>query len=228
MAAKKATTAKKSPAPKAAAPVENPNKRPPTYTEHFCEQGTEEWHQLRCGVPTASMFRALMTSKGEDSKMRQTYLYQLAGERLTGVQTEGFKSEHMKRGHEMEHDAREYYCFTKNVEVKRVGFIRGAKAGCSPDSLIVGKPGALEIKTMLPHLLIPLVEKGEFPAAHKAQCQGIMWLRELEFVDLCVFWPGIKSLTVTMTRDEPYIKELSDAVDRFDLELRRLVEKMKA
>ena len=37
------------------------------------EQGSDEWHALRAGKPTASEFSKLVTSKGEPSKSMADY-----------------------------------------------------------------------------------------------------------------------------------------------------------
>jgi hypothetical protein len=47
-----------------------------------CEQGTEEWLQARCGVPSASMYSRIVTTKGEWSKSAQGYIDQLIMEKL--------------------------------------------------------------------------------------------------------------------------------------------------
>jgi len=193
-----------------------------------CEQGSDEWFALRMGIPTASNFSLVLASgKGGDaSKTRQTYLYKLAGEIITGRQpSEGFSNIHTERGHRMEPDARAFYAYMNDVEPKQVGFIRNGRKGGSPDSLI-GENGLLEIKTKLPHLMIETLLKGEFPPAHKAQCQGNLWVAEREWIDLFVYWPAIPPFVIRAERDEPYISRLSGEVDLFNAELDEVVTKV--
>jgi len=195
-----------------------------------CEQGSDEWFARRIGLPTASNF-PLVLSKGvggEASKTRQTYLYKLAGEIITGKQpSESFSNVHTERGHAMEPDARRLYAFMTDTEPMRVGFIRNGRAGCSPDALI-GENGLLEIKTKLPHLMIETMLKDEFPAMHKAQCQGELLIAEREWIDLFVYWPDFPAIIMRAERDEPYIKKLSDAIDAFNAELDEVVSKVVA
>ena len=73
------------------------------------QQQTPEWFAARCGVPSASNFDKIVTTKGEPSKQAQKYLWQLAGERVTGKQEESFTSGHMQRGIELEAEARQFY-----------------------------------------------------------------------------------------------------------------------
>lgn len=192
------------------------------------EQGTPEWFKCRMGIPTASEFSTVMASGkgGGESKTRKTYMLKLAGELLTGELMESYTNVHMERGKVMEDEARSFYAFMHDAEPERVGFVRNGAKGCSPDSLI-GHNGALEIKTALPHILGELILKDQFPPEHKAQTQGVLWVTEREFIDLVVYWPKMPRFVKRAYRDEPYIKEMSAAVDQFNAELAELVEKLR-
>ena len=189
-----------------------------------CVQGSAEWFAARAGIPTASQFGTVM-AKGE-GKTRRTYMLKLAGELLTGDPMDSFTNKHMERGHEMEPEARRFYAFQNDVEPELVGFIRNGKKGASPDSL-VGKDGLLEIKTKLPHLLLDVILKDSFPAEHRAQCQGQLWIAEREWIDLVCYWPKMPVHIVRAYRDEPYIKQISEAVDQFNDELAEIVTRFK-
>lgn len=193
---------------------------------HDMPQGTPEWFAVRRGLPTASCFATIMAKgrSGGDSKTRQTYLYKLAGERLTGDPMDSFSNHHMERGHEMEPQARQLYAFMHDAEPQQVGFITNGPKGCSPDSL-VGNDGMLEIKTKLPHLMLAVHESGGFPSEHRAQCQGQLWVAEREWVDLVCYWPKLPPFIVREHRDEAFISQLSAAVDQFNDELETLVAK---
>jgi hypothetical protein len=194
-----------------------------------CEQGTEEWFRARAGMPTASEFSTVMASgkAGAESKTRRTYMLKLAGEILTGEPMESFSNAHMERGKAIEDEARNLYAFAADVEPRQVGFVVNGPKGCSPDSL-VGEVGAVEIKTKLPHLLIDALLKDEFVPEHKAQCQGVLWVAEREWIDLVVYWPRLPLLVKRAYRDEAYIASMSKAVDAFNEELQATVEKIRA
>lgn len=198
-----------------------------------CEQGSAEWFQARLGLPTASNF-AMVLRDGE-SKTRDEYMRTLAGEILTGVPAETYKNSSMARGNEMESEAREHYARTNFGEVERVGFMRrklpsGRYVGASPDALIAKRRGALEIKTLLPKLMIERLVKGAgMPPEHRAQVFGTMFVGELDFVELILFYRGMPvTPKFKVGRDERFIKEISDAVEVFDHECHRLVNKIKA
>jgi hypothetical protein len=191
-----------------------------------CEQGSEQWFRVRAGMPTASEFGTVLAPRaGKDGKMRQTYLRKLAGEVITGEPMENYSNGYMERGKLLEHQARDLYSERVIEVVEQVGFVHcdERRCGCSPDSL-VGDAGVLEIKTKAPHLLIPCLEKDEFPLEHKAQCQGVLWITGREWVDLAVYYPNMPFFVKRAARDEDYIKKLADAVAMFNEELDETVK----
>lgn len=189
------------------------------------EQGSEAWRAARLGIPTASKFATVM-AKGE-GKIRSEYMRKLAGEILTGEPMDSFSNAHMERGKAMEDEARETYAFVNDVEPRRVGFVRNGDRGASPDSLI-GDDGGLEIKTALPHIQIDRLERNRLPPEHKAQVQGNLWISQREWWDFCSYWPKLPVLTVRVYRDEAFIAQLSDEVDRFNDELHALVARIRS
>ena len=199
------------------------------FSSEECPQGSDEWFRVRSGIPTASEFHTVMAKGrgGGESKTRRTYMLKLAGEILTGEPMEHFSNAHTDRGHEMEPEARDLYAFLKDCEPQLVGFIRNGGKGASPDSLVDGN-GAVEIKTKLPHLQIDCLLCGEVPPEHKAQCQGILWVAEREWIDFVSFWPNLPLHVHREYRDEEYIAKLAAAVDEFNEELATIVERIRA
>lgn len=193
-----------------------------------CDQNSPEWRFARMGIPTASSFDAILTpgKTKTEQKTRQTYLLKLAGEILTGEPMEHVMTRDMERGHALEAEARDLYVFQTGAELSRVGFVRNGRAGCSPDSLS-GEDGGLEIKTKLPHLLIDVILKDEFPAEHKAQVQGTLWLTGRQWWDIAIYWPGLPLFVRRVTRDEPYIAQLATEIDRFNTDLDAVVAQMR-
>lgn len=194
----------------------------------ICEQGSADWYEARRGLPTASMFATIMRDGkgGGESKTRRKYLLQLAGEVLTGEPMETYSNDHMERGKAMEDEARKAYAFQYDAELQRVGFIRRGRAGCSPDALI-GTKRMLEIKTTLPHLLIDIHLRGEYPPGHEAQCQGNLWVAQREEIDIAIYWPKMPLYVQTIRRNERYISALEKAVDEFNAELAYVVQQMR-
>lgn len=190
-----------------------------------CTQGSKDWFECRRGLPTASKFSTVM-AKGE-GKTRAEYMRKLAGEILTGEPSEQFSNAHTERGTALEDEARQTYAFITDADPRLVGFMRNGNKGASPDSL-VGDGGGLEIKTALPHIQIDRLERNRLPPEHKAQVQGNLWIAEREWWDFVSYWPSLPMLIVRVYRDEEYIKQMSDEIDRFNDELAALVERVRS
>lgn len=193
-----------------------------------CDQGSDDWYECRRGIPTASKFMTIM-AKGKDggaSITRRKYMYQLAAEIVTGAVHEGYRNADIERGHEMEPEARNMYALITDAEPTAVGFVRNGPKGCSPDSL-VDKSGILEIKTKQPDLLIETLLRDVFPAEHKAQCQGALWVTEREWIDIAVYWPRLPLFIKRAYREEAYIAQIAEAVDAFNEELENVVDQVR-
>lgn len=197
------------------------------------EQNTPEWIQARAGIPTASEFKAVRAKSRDgvqaDSKTRNGYLNKLADEQAYGNSVdEAYSNEHMERGHAWEDEARDIYALNTGNLPERVGFVKNHKlrAGCSPDSLI-GKQGALEIKTMLPKLWVQHLIKRTYPVEFKPQIQGIIWVTARQWCDLVIYWRGREPYIIRIERDEAYIAELAKDVAAFNTELDATVAAMR-
>jgi hypothetical protein len=189
------------------------------------EQNSPAWFEIRKGLPTASMFKAIL-AKGE-GKTRYSYMRKLAAEIITGQPSEELKRPELDRGHAMEAEARSYYSFLSDADPQLIGFVRNGPKGASPDAFI-GENGLLEIKTQRGDLLIETILKGEFPSEHVAQVQGQLWVTEREWADIIVYWPNMPPFIRRAHRDSFYISKLSQAVNQFNEELAELVETIKA
>lgn len=192
-------------------------------------QGTEEWLLARCGIPTASNFDKIVTTKGEPSKQAQKYLYQLAGERVSGYRDEGFTSAAMQRGVELESEARSFYELTREVEIQSVGLCfpdDSKKYGCSPDGLI-GADGLIEIKCPLISTHVGYLVDGGLPSDYFQQVQGQLLVTNRDYCDFVSYFPGLKPLVVRVERDFPFLKKLKEALEVFCADLEKTVEKIK-
>lgn len=205
------------------------------------EQRSPEWYEVRRGIPTASRFSTIMASgkDGEDSITRQKLLYRLAGEIISGETDETFRNEAMDRGIAMEPLIRDGYQKGTFFPLSQPGFVKRTAhdplatepliVGCSPDSF-VGDDGVLEIKSMAPHLLIPVLLKGAggLPARHRAQCLGSLWVTGRQWCDLVIGYAGMPSAKFRIMRDEASILEIRRAVEVFAYDLRQLVTQIRS
>lgn len=206
----------------------SPPKLPDLVIHEDFKQSDPEWYEARLGLATTSNFSAILASS-EEKKGRTMLLRKLAGEILTGIPSENYKSKDMEKGKENEPLIREWYERTKLVEVRQVGFVYNpaVNAGCSPDGLI-GDDGMVEIKWANPHILIEILERGTMPTAHRPQCHGALWVCRRKWVDLTIWsHPKMPKFVARIERDPAYEKEMSDAVEVFNWELKKLVTKLR-
>jgi len=184
------------------------------------DQNSEEWLNYRCGIPTASNFKRLITSTGEPSKSATEYAYELACNRFAGRPVDAFAgNQWTDAGHEDEPIAREHYAFTTGHEVRIAGFViddEPATMGASPDSW-VNDDGLLELKRLKGS---KLVEMHLYHQKHKklapdyvAQVQGQMLICERSWVDVVFYNPLLPSLTVHVERDDQVISGLRAQIE---------------
>ena len=194
------------------------------------KQGDPEWDKLRIGNPGASSFKRIVTTKGEPSKSRKEYLYELASEIITQKKTEHYKSYRMGEGLLWEDESRTLYELTHSVEVRRVALCyrdEEKKYHISPDGLILEKKRGFETKDAIPKIQIPRLLKGTLPIEHYTQCQGSLFVSGLETWDFQSYCRGLPELTVRVHRDEKFIEKLEKALDEFTLELVMLVRDIR-
>lgn len=194
-----------------------------------CEQRSDEWYQVRCGRPTASRFAEIVTSTGERSKQRTKYLYQLAGEAATGVLRQSYRSASMDRGAELEDEARLMYEAVTDYTVIQVGFCLSdcETHGASPDGLIEGEQGCLEIKCPEVDTHIEYLLAGKLPTKYIQQVQGQMMVTGAQWCDFVSYFPGLNPLIVRVERNERFIGILRNSLIEFCAELNELVTKIK-
>lgn len=180
------------------------------------EQGTPEWWNVRLGIPTASCFDKIVTpAKCELSKSARSYAQYLVAEALLRepLEPERPDSYWVAWGKMNEPLAAQQYAFTTDTETELVGFVTtdDGRVGCSPDRLIIGQRGAVEIKCPAPQTHIAYLTDGP-GLDYKCQLQGQMAIAELEFVDFYSFHPRMEPLTIRTYRDEPYIAKMGAAI----------------
>lgn len=192
------------------------------------EQGTPEWLKSRLGCPSGSGFDKLITAAGKPSTQAESYINQLIAELMTGETTYVHTTEAMLRGTEQEPMAREFYQLASGNTVNETGFCLhdSAQCGVSPDGLIEGGEGGLEIKVPAPHTHIGYLREGKLPTKYKQQVMGCMWITDRQWWDFVSYHESMPALIVRVERDDDYIALLADevlrAVDTIQSEVNRL------
>ncbi|WP_208606994.1 lambda exonuclease family protein [Burkholderia metallica] len=186
-----------------------------------CAQGSDEWHRARAGVITASMFGAARKrlkvgpNKGDYSSEAKDYAFRLAVERISGQPLdEGFETWQMKRGHELEPEARMEHEALTGLFVKRAGFVvtDDGLFGASADGLI-DPDGGSEYKCFIaPDKLRPMLLDNDASDVME-QAQGCMWLCGAKWWHVGLYCPalalvGRQFTLIEVRRDDAFIERL--------------------
>lgn len=195
-----------------------------------CEQSSEEWFMARAGIPTASCFDKIITPKtAKPSSQAKNYMYQLAGERITGYKTESYQNFAMQRGIENEAEARELFALSIDAEVQQVGLVYPDEkklCSCSPDGLMddIG----LEIKCPLIHTHVSYLLADSLPADYICQLQGSMLITGFQAWWFVSYYPGLKPLMIRVPRDDDFCAALESELDSFCKQLDDVTAKLRA
>jgi hypothetical protein len=200
---------------------------------HDCEQGSDVWHSLRAGIPTASEFSNLVTSTGEPSKSLSDYALRLAANKYAGKVINGFAGNvYTERGKLLEDEANADYEMTHQVAVQKVGFITNdlMQYGCSPDGL-VGDNGGVEYKCKIAkeHIkaLLYYQKTGKTPTDYVAQPQGCLFITGREWWDLVFYHPDLPGLTIRQYPDKDFFKVLEKQLKLVEQERNEILNKLK-
>lgn len=194
------------------------------------DQRSEDWIAARVGNPGASSISKIITPKGQISKQREEYLYQLAGETITGRCEEGFLSQAMINGIEREDASRTLFEMIHGVDVKQVGVVYKDERRafhCSPDGL-VGDDALLELKNPMLKTQTKYLLSGELPDEYFCQVQMSLYVTERP---LCYFmsnYDGLPPFILEVRRNEDFIKKLEPALNDFVADLQKMVAKLRA
>jgi len=194
-----------------------------------CEQGSEEWHAARRGIPTASCFTNIMTPMKREyaEKSARSYINQLIAERISGKADDNYISTDMQNGIDLENEARKYYEW-KVAPCTQVGLIYAddnKDVACSPDGLIKSRKRGLEIKCPKLETMIKWLSADSVPEEHLAQIQGSMMIANLNHWDFMAYHPLIpEPLILTVQRDNHYVAQLQKCLIRFKIDLKETLE----
>lgn len=179
------------------------------------EQRTPEWFAARRGIPTASGFKQIITSRGEKSTSANTYMNKLLAEWMVG-ESEDYQNEWMVRGTELEPEARKWFEFVTDLEVKEEGFITclDGMCGCSPDGL-VGDDSGLEIKCPAPQTHIKYLLDGKLPSDYVPQVQGSMYITGRKSWHFVSYLPNAKNLHIEVARDDEWCEKFDAIIRKF-------------
>ena len=196
-----------------------------------CEQGSPEWHQIRHGIPSTSMFGNIITPNGKASESSGPYIKQLAAEWLAGGPVDQFRgNKYTEDGKNREPEGAALYEVLSDKLLKSVGFIfrnEDRLVGSSTDGLVADFDsgeivGIFEQKNPKASTMVDYLPMKEMPPHYKPQVQGELWVTDLDWCDFMVYHPDIGHKVWRVGRDEKYITLMSGYVNKF---IERLLKK---
>lgn len=203
-------------------------------------QGTDEWHQVRLGILTASEVKHILTPtlKTANNEKTRAHVYTIASQRITQtIDDPGYLSDDMIRGMEEEELATIRY--SKEIApVDRVGFITNNKwgftIGYSPDGL-VGDDGLTECKSRLPKYQVQTIvnhvvndQNKSIPDEYMMQCQTGLLVTERKWLDFISYCGGLPMAVIRVYPDPKYQAAIVEAATRFEEQVSKVVRDFNA
>ena len=194
------------------------------------EQGSEAWFQLRAGSVGASSLDKILTSVGKRSTQRKKYMYQLAGEKITGQKAETYINAAMEEGIRREAESRELFELIHDVEVEQVALIvPDNESGwhVSPDGILKNQEVGFEVKNPNMATHVEYLLKGVLPTKYRLQVQMSMYVSEFKHWYFMSHFAGLKPLIIKVPKDEELIKIIEKELKLFVSELNEIIQQIQ-
>lgn len=161
---------------------------------------------------------------GQPSEAAMNYAFSLAVERIAGEPLDGgFETWQMKRGHELEPQARMEHEIQTGLLIQRAGFVTTDDGcfGASADGLI-GEDGGSEYKCFLAPEKLRAFHIDNDASGIMDQVQGCMWITGRKFWHVGMYCPALEPVGRQLwwqefKRDDDYIEALEDDLWQFKL-----------
>lgn len=186
-------------------------------------QGSDEWHQLRLGLLTASEMSLILTPtlKAASNEKERLHLFELLAQRITKYVEPAYIGDDMLRGFEDEIKARSLYA-ANFAPVKEVGFVtndnHGFTIGYSPDGL-VGDDGQIECKSRKQKYQVQTIARLEVPIEHILQVQTGLLVTERKWCDFVSYSAGLPMIVLRVYPDEVIQRAILEAAAAFETRL---------
>lgn len=193
-----------------------------------CEQGDKAWFKHRLGSIGGSSISSVVA--GGKGKMRKNLMYRLAGEILSGINYEGYSNYHMDRGTEQEDDSLNVYAAVSGNEIYKPALVKATNyTHYSPDSLC-DPDGIIECKSAIPSIHIERIIADKIEGNYFKQIQWGLHICERHWCDFVSYSPTVSIKPIWIKRyfrDERLIEDLKEGVDKFLIEMAKIIRRIK-
>ncbi|MCK5017408.1 MAG: YqaJ viral recombinase family protein [Candidatus Peribacteraceae bacterium] len=193
-------------------------------------QGSDAWMDARLGNMGATGLKKIITSKGERSKSREKYMWELAEECISGERVDSFQTYWTKRGLRLEPEARKVFNGIMGVEAEEVAMIypdEKKEYHISPDGILEDQKKGVEIKCLSLEVFDKYKSKGVLPTEFKLQIQGSLSVTGWDSWYWFLYYPELTPMLLEIERDENFIKIIKAETNIFIRELNQLIERLK-
>lgn len=183
-------------------------------------QGSDQWHEQRRGLVTASVVGKLLTTSGRvaDNDYSRATTALLTAERITGYTEPTYMNDDMLRGVEDEPRARDKYA-EHYAPVVETGFLVrddwGFRIGYSPDGL-VGDDGLIEVKSRRQKKHLTTILSDEVPPENMAQLQCGLLVSGRHWIDYISYSGGMPLYVKRVLPDPKWFQSIVAAVEQFE------------
>ena len=190
-------------------------------------QGSDEWHQQRRGLMTASEMKFVLTPmlKIADNDQTRSHVFELAAQRINDYTEPTYIGDEMIRGMTDEPIARQLY-HENYAPVTECGFItnddHGFTIGYSPDGL-VGDDGLIEVKGRRQKFTVQSIVDGEVTKEHMLQIQTGLLVTGRKWCDYLSFTGGMPLLPIRVYPDEAVHKAIITACTAFEARIKAVM-----
>lgn len=190
-----------------------------TYHPHV-EQGSDEWHAMRCGLLTASEVKLILTPtlKIANNDKTRAHVWEIAAQRISGYTEPSYIGDDMLRGWEDEAYARDLYSKTI-APIEETGFVTndawGFTLGYSPDGLI-GDDGLWECKSRKQKFQIQTIATDEVPQEYMLQLQTGLLVTGRAWIDFTSYSGGLPMFTKRVYPDAAMQDAIIEAATEFE------------
>lgn len=197
---------------------------------YTCEQGSNAWHELRCGRITASRFKDMMA--GKSTATYKKLINVCAAEIVSEIVEESYTNDTMQRGIDLEPEAADAFSECFELDLGEVGFVTNDDYwpeffGVSPDRLVLGVNELVEIKCPLMNTHVEYLKAKKLPSVYKYQVHGQMLITGAEAVHFFCYYPGLKSFHIKVERDEAILDEMKKRMGEVVQEVMEVVKLLK-
>lgn len=187
--------------------------------KHFMEQGSPEWHAIRRGKVTGTSLISVIGQKSQPMKLMD----EIIAEDVSGMSDDedGYVSDDMQRGIDLEPVARDAYADLVGFEVEQVGFLQSERwpnLGVSPDGLIADY-GALSCKCPKTKTHVRYIREGVLPKEYLPEILCLFLVHDkLFWVDFISYDPrfSVKPEFIVRVNRTDVTKELEEAAGKVD------------